>query len=287
MSSQVYKKILNRKIENFVEIFSNDSNKIFKKTDNTLIHPGEFGKYRERACKEILRIVLKKDVDISEGFIITSNNSISTQCDIIIYNADTVQLISNDIARMFPIEEVRAIGEIKSNLNKNDFKEALRKLANNKKLEDERCNTTIKKRYLSKTYDTVPTFLICNKFEFNYEKIKLEEIYEDIPRKYWHNAILSIEDGFISYVLDFRRGNENTINTLKENEFDVEKLGIWAYPYEYFRDDVIETRENVVYVDNKDKYSHIVNFFVNVASLVKDTYIYEHDPVEYLGLDIK
>lgn len=43
-------------------------------------------------------------MDVSDGFIITSKNSISTQCDIIIYNSNTVPLISDGIARMFPIE---------------------------------------------------------------------------------------------------------------------------------------------------------------------------------------
>ena len=42
-------------------------------------------------------------MDVSDGFIITSKNSISTQCDIIIYNSNTVPLISDGIARMFPI----------------------------------------------------------------------------------------------------------------------------------------------------------------------------------------
>lgn len=287
MASNIYMTILNRKIENFIRTFSNDSNKIFKKDSNDLIHPGEYGKYREDACKEILRLVLKNEVDISDGFIITSKNRVSTQCDIIIYNSNTVPLISDGIARMFPIEEVKAIGEVKSNLNKKNFQEALQKMAKNKEMQNERSHTIIKKKYNSQQYDTLPTFLICNKLEFNYEDIDLNTIYGDIPREYWHNAILSIEDGFISYVADYRQGNENTIKILKENGFIIEEKGIWPYPYVSFRDDIFETRENIVYINQNDKYHHIIDFFVNVSNLVDDVHTYQHDLVEYLGLKNK
>ena len=287
MSNDIYINLLNRKIDNFVKIFSNDSNIIFKNDNKKLIHPGEYGKYRERACKEVLKFILKDDVEISDGFLITANNNISTQCDIIIYNISTVQLISDNIARMFPIEDVRVIGEIKSNLSKKDFQEALIKLSRNKMLQDERKNTIIKKKFQDETYNTLPTFLICNKLEFDYDKINLEDIYKDIPRKYWHNAILSIEDGFISYALDFRKGNDNTLKILTEKKYNFKKLGIWSYPYKYFYDDIIETRENVVYLNKQDKYHHIIDFFANIAGLVNDVFIYEHDPIEYLGLNTK
>ncbi|MGD9678722.1 MAG: hypothetical protein AB7V16_10315 [Vulcanibacillus sp.] len=47
MSSEIYKTILNRKIDNFKSMFSRDSNSIFRDQTNKMIHPGEFGMYRE------------------------------------------------------------------------------------------------------------------------------------------------------------------------------------------------------------------------------------------------
>lgn len=282
MASNIYINILNRKIENFVKMFSNDSNKIFKRNDTDLIHPGEYGKYRERVCKDILRLVLKKNVDISDGFIITANNNISTQCDIIIYNANAVPLITDGIAMMFPVEEVKAIGEIKSNLSKKDFKDALRKMANNKKLQNDRRSPVSIKEYTGEAFDTIPTFLICNKLEFDYNNISLKEIYEDIPRKYWHNAILSIEDGFITYGADFKRGNENTVNKLQKKGLKMDKLVLWSYPYISLKDDTFETIPRMVKPKIEDKYYHIVDFFINISKLVKFTYTYEHDPIAYI-----
>lgn len=285
MASDIYLNMFNRKIENFVKVFSNDSNSIFKKSDNSLLHPGEYGKYRERACIELLKFILKKDVDISDGFVITSKNSVSTQCDIIIYNSQTIKIISGGIARMFPIEEVRGIGEIKSNLNKTEFKNALIKLAKNKMLQDERIEVLAKKKFDDKTYNTIPTFLICNKLEFDLFKVDFKELYGDIPKKYWHNVILSIEDGFISYLLDFKKGNEKTIKILKENKFNLETVGIWPIPYKCFNDDIIENDDNIVLPDNNNKYNHIIQFCVNLANLISEVYIYEHDPIEYFGFN--
>lgn len=282
MASNIYINILNRKIENFVKMFSNDSNKIFKRNDTDLIHPGEYGKYRERVCIDILRLVLKKNVDISDGFIITANNNISTQCDIIIYNANTVPLITDGIAMMFPVEDVKAIGEIKSNLSKKDFKDTLRKMANNKKLQNDRRSPVMEKKYKGKEFDTIPSFLICNKLDFDYKNISLEEIYEDIPKKYWHNAILSIEDGFMTYGADFKRGNEKTIMSMKKKGLRMDKIVLWSYPYMSIKDDTFETIPRLVKIKPEDKYYHIVDFFIHISRLVEFAFTYEHDPVVYI-----
>lgn len=74
---------------------------------------------------------------------------------------------------------------------------------------------------------------------------------------------------------------------MKENGFIIKEMGIWPYPYVSFRDDIFETRENIVYINQNDKYHHIIDFFVNVSNLVDDVYTYQHDLVEYLGLNNK
>lgn len=54
--------------------------------------------YKERCIKELLSFVSSKSVGISDGFLITSKNSVSTQCDIVMYDKDTIPLIDNGIA---------------------------------------------------------------------------------------------------------------------------------------------------------------------------------------------
>lgn len=282
--NNIYKTILTRKLENFVNLFANDSNSIFKGSDNRLIHPGEYGKYREESCKEILRLLLKTNYSVSDGFIFTSNNNISTQCDIIIYNSSLSPLITNDIARMFPIEEVKTIIEIKSNLSKNDFKNALIKLSENKSLYKQRTGVLEHKPY-NENFNTIGSFLICNKLNFDYSEIDLNQIYGDIPRDEWHNAILSIEDGFISYSLDFRDCSAENIDLLKRNNYNIDNVGSWSYPYYKLNEEFIENKDVIDKVDCQNPYNHIMRFFVQVVNCTTDVWSYEYDPVIYLGLN--
>ena len=87
MSINVFEKLLIEKIENFILAFSETSEKVFFDDAGKQIHPGEFGKFREDICKEFIRFFVPHRLDIGEGFLITSTNKISTQCDIFIYYA--------------------------------------------------------------------------------------------------------------------------------------------------------------------------------------------------------
>lgn len=282
--SEIYKIILERKLNNFINVFSNDSNSIFKGSSNKLIHPGEYGKYREESCKDILKLLLKSDCLVSDGFICTYNDKISTQCDIIVYNSTLSPLITNDIAKMFPIEEVRAIGEVKSNLSKSEFKEALIKLSKNKKLYKER-KGKVKKKDKYGVFHGVSSFLICNKLDFTLTISDWEEIYDGIPEDEWHNAILSIEDGFISYSLDCSKLHDNTVKILKYMGYDGGKKISWQYPTLQMLGEYINLDHAFLSVNKDDTYGHIVMFFAAIVRLINKVDIYEHDPIEYLGLD--
>lgn len=60
MASKRFEQIFYRQISQFVGMFSEDSNSIFKDEKNKLIHPGEYGRYRENTSKQLLRMVLDK-----------------------------------------------------------------------------------------------------------------------------------------------------------------------------------------------------------------------------------
>lgn len=60
----------------------------------------------------------------------------SHQCDIVIYDALQTPLVESQFSQMFyTIESVAAVGEIKSVLSKQAFKETINKLATVKKYE--------------------------------------------------------------------------------------------------------------------------------------------------------
>ena len=287
MASKIFQQIFDRKLAQFVSLFSEDSSAIFKDEKEKLIHPGEYGKYREETCKELLRLVLDRSVKISDGFVISSNNRITTQCDIIVYNTNTSPLVADDIARMFPAEEVRMIGEVKSTLNRQEFIDALRKMARNKCIIlDDRGGTYIApKGRTSETFNTITSFLICNKLSFDYDSLKNEEIYEGIDRKYWHNAILSVEDVSIDYIFEYTNYSQVSRDKIQRQGLNLDYVAAWGYPVSIYDTEIINNRSNYAHIQADNKYAHIRKFFVTLSSCCKDTWIYTHDPIMYLGMD--
>ena len=62
MANSVFMDIYLQKLREFVNIFSDDCEHIFKTHTDTLIHPGEFGKYREEATKKYSQDAFEKGV---------------------------------------------------------------------------------------------------------------------------------------------------------------------------------------------------------------------------------
>ena len=213
MGSNVFKSLLNEKIESFVNNFSSNTKELFADDNGKIIHNQEYGKYREELVKELIRNVIPGRLDIGEGFIITSTGKISTQCDLIIYDKNNCPLIENyNRQRFFPIECVVAIGEVKSELSKSRLKYALIKLKNNKLLRNE---ISFDNAYIfydgemtsfnptKDVRDQLITFLICNKInsvDFNKLVNEMDELYDNSDDYYLrHNMILSIMDGTLMY----------------------------------------------------------------------------------------
>lgn len=209
--NEIFEKLMYSKIERFVHDYANLSRSVFVNTKGNLIHPGEFGMYREQIVKELLKPFLPEKFDIGTGFIITSKNRISTQCDLIIYDRENSPIIENAEQRFFPVECVVGVIEIKSNLSKSDFKKAVSKLSKIKKLrrDIEKNNPYIFRDHDVEEFDPVrnprdqlATFLICEGLTFDVGKCKdevINEIYKDVDKSLFHNMILSLNDGVFLY----------------------------------------------------------------------------------------
>lgn len=292
MGNKKFITMLERQIDLFVGTFQDDADNLFKgEYDGRLIHPGEYGMYRERCFKALLQNVLSREEKVSDGFIITSfNDTVSTQCDVLVRNANSVPLTDNGIVNFYPVEDVYAIIEVKSNLSKADFKKSLRKLAENKKLSDHRMIGTKLKSSRFLNYDYIPSFLICNKLDFRIRDLNFDEIYEGIERRYWHNAILSILDGALSYRLPLNDLPERTKQCYANKNFDVDHV---AFDYQYsLHAYMLNDKEFEVYncphkfikVNERDKYQHIMWFLCAVKQAVNETIKYHFDGVVYLGM---
>lgn len=211
----VFASLVKEKIDLLRHLFSGSSRRTFvdEKTGK-LIHPGEFGTYRERIIRDFLQLCVPCRLDIGSGFLIAHDGQVSTQTDIVIYDKTAAPRIeSNDDQRFFPVEAVCAIGEVKSILSKTDLKNALIKLSKTKSVADALSSTlplfkdrNIKIEQFNRKinpYDQIVSFLICEKFDFDATSLpkEVDGWYEDIKEDYHkHNFVLSIEDGLLAYV---------------------------------------------------------------------------------------
>lgn len=291
MSNKHFATLLNQQIKLFVSTFQEDSNTFFKNDDEQLIHPGEYGMYREQCFRNLLQIILPGKYTLSDGFIITSyRDQISTQCDIIIKNAFSTQLTDGGLGKFHPIEDVYGIVEIKSNLTKSELKKALQKLAEIKKMGNCRSNKPVYQKTHFLNHDYIPTFLVCNKLVFdNLEQLNFEDIYNGIDRKYWHNAILSLEDGLFMYRLYTNNFPPKTKTHYKASGFNVNN-GICEYQYSQHVFSFPDGAETYICPSHfipampNNKYSHIIMFLSALTQATNEMIKYEFDSIEYLGL---
>lgn len=172
--------------------------------------------YREAIVKDFLNFVVPRGLDISTGFVITSMNDVSTQCDIIAFDSLMTPLYQEgDRQRFFPVESVFCVGEVKSTLSQKQLVGALNKLAAIKALSERILHPVVLRKSPPRqfdpendAYDLVPTVLICQKLQFDLTGIetKLDGFYDtSVKHRHKHNLILSIEDGLLSYYDDTQK----------------------------------------------------------------------------------
>lgn len=286
MASDILKKIIEQKIDIFAGTFGEDASNIFTR-GSKLFHPLEYGMYKERCAKELLSFVSSKSVGISDGFLITSKNSVSTQCDIVMYDKGTIPLIDNGIAHFYPVEIVKGIGEVKSTLNKVEFSNALVKLAKNKSMYQERKGRLKSEERRFNENNEIFSFLICNKLSFDITKIDFDEVYKNVPDvRHRHNVVLSLQDGVFAYTLNFLELPAKQKKHFIDIGGDIKANPvIWNYPHHTEENETYRCRNNFIKINYEDKYKHIIHFLIIIKALLEEEYEYDFDFVEYLTND--
>ena len=291
MSSSIFTTMLKRQIDLFVATFQNDGNALFKNERNALIHPGEYGMYREQRFRALLQSFLTRDNAVSDGFIISSvDDHVTTQCDILVHNALAMPLTDGGLGKFYPVEDIHAVIEMKSNLDLPSLKEALRKLAKVKMIGDERQNPSNIKYADFLNHDTIPTYLVCNKLTIkDLKTIDFAAIYDGIDRKYWHNAILSVEDGVFSYAM-YIKDMPNSSRKLYESYNHKSPFGVYQYqfPQHIIRvGEEIETYNCRIDFDPANKaykYDHIMLFLMLMKHAIDHQVKYYFDSSTYVKL---
>lgn len=93
--------------------------------------PDEIGGPREKQVRDFLKIFLPEKIGVAKGYVINQGGNISKECDVVFFNKETcprfILDVENDL-RLFPIEEVYGVAEIKSTLDKDELNNAKQKL---------------------------------------------------------------------------------------------------------------------------------------------------------------
>lgn len=212
MTSDIFNALLQEKIIVFRSAFSTLATEVFFDPESgRLRHSGEYGMYRENIVKDFLTFLIPRSLDLSTGFLITTMNDVSTQCDIVVFDSRMTPLFQeSDRHRFFPVETVFCVAEVKSTVSRAEFAKALNKLAKTKALSERISHPRVLNKLsaagfdpLRDPHDLIPTVFICQKLDFKLEGLALfiDELYEPgIEQRHKHNMVLSIEDGLLTYI---------------------------------------------------------------------------------------
>ncbi len=89
----------------------------FRGWEQDIPHDGEKGGIRERRVADFLVTILPKRFGIGSGHIVNSQGEMSSQLDIVIYDAiEGIKLSIDDYYSLFPLESVCGVIEVKSTL---------------------------------------------------------------------------------------------------------------------------------------------------------------------------
>jgi hypothetical protein len=211
MSNHVFNAMYRERVDIFKAAFCSLSEELFYDPNlGRLRHSGEFGMYRESIVRDFLRFIIPARLRISNGFVITPMNDVSTQCDVVIFNPDLTPLFENsERQKFFPVEAVNCVAEIKSKLSKIELKTALNKLARIKALSERIKSPVVRRKHnpvpfnpVDDPNDLMTTVLLCKKFDFDFTRIdkEIDSMYDpEVQPRHKHNLILSVEDGLLLY----------------------------------------------------------------------------------------
>jgi hypothetical protein len=162
------------------KIFQGLSQKLqadFEFLSNQLAHSLSKGEAREFVIKELLRQYLPAKLGLEKGIVISSveNELPSKQIDIVIYDKlNTPVLYAAENLRIFPIEGVYAVIEVKSFLNSKQLEDAVKNIRSVKRMskkafvEQKSAVIPYVNLYGKQNYDHVPVI----GFIFSYSAIK-------------------------------------------------------------------------------------------------------------------
>ena len=106
-------------------IFDNLESSLYSDMSIRIEHDLEDGKYREYLVKKIFGKIIPSKYSITNGFVIDSDNNISKEMDIIIYDRSYVPPFFDETYTVVPIEAVIAVIQVKTTITAKTLKESI------------------------------------------------------------------------------------------------------------------------------------------------------------------
>lgn len=184
-------------------------------------HRGIKGTAREEIIIKFLEQYLPQKYSIETGMIIDSNSKQSNQQDIFIYdNNVTPRFLNYDSEKIIPIESVRCVLEIKSNLTTEELQKAFLNIYNTRKLE---------KCFFNKTSSINYPFWIIIAYKSTITLEKIKEEVNILKKQYELNfgptAIFILDKGSIT-ACDSRNPTSYSLFPDKESIFSIQESSL-------------------------------------------------------------
>lgn len=192
--------------DNLFKAASKGLNADFTKIRETMPHHGTAGTETENVLNKFLNNHLPRRFAAATGLAIDAEDNISQQFDTLIYDADNNPVYragENFVAQILPSDSIAAAIETKSNLNKEELRDAAEKIASIKKLkrspisnQDQQVNFS---NFISITCLGV-VFAYTSATSLKTLAKNLREINQTIPKSQRIDLVVVLDKGVIGYV---------------------------------------------------------------------------------------
>ncbi|MBN2171543.1 MAG: hypothetical protein JW819_09520 [Candidatus Krumholzibacteriota bacterium] len=183
----------------------------FEGIRETIPHGGTKGVAVERVLRKFLNDQMPKRFKSTQGFIIDSNNSLSPQTDVIVYDAFSgVVYRASEDADIVPADAVAAVVEVKSVLKKDALRDAYKKLSACKQLR-KAPGSGMDQQATGSPLSSTATFGAVFAFSSDASLKTLADSVEELNLEYdsllWPDLIVVLDKGVLEYGVEFFSGS--------------------------------------------------------------------------------
>jgi hypothetical protein len=169
-------------------------------------HAGERGEEAEEILRQFLNERLPKRYAAASGHMIDSQNRISHQTDVLIYDQISSPVYRVGKGLILPSENVAAVIEVKSRLTKAELADGVKKIAKAKSLYRPPLGpldqpVTFSSLVTTSLFGVVFAFSSETKLETLGENLR--DLHNDLPSTQWTDMVVVLDEGIVAFYVQF------------------------------------------------------------------------------------